>query len=246
MREQMEQRLGELARRAGLTGAPPAVVVAALVVCLVVVIGAAWRWWPRQSVSPLDAGISAQPAASAQATDTGSATTSSSVPVSGESTLPSTSSAVYVHVVGAVRRPGLYELPSGARVADAVESAGGLLANAAPAGINLARPVADGEQISVPTADEVARGVVGGATGSGPAASPPGTGASGAAQGLVNINTADAMALDSLPGVGPSTAEKIVADRAANGPFTSADDLGRVAGIGPKKLEELKPRVCVR
>jgi len=140
----------------------------------------------------------------------------------------------------------MYELPSGARVAEAVEAAGGLLANAAQAGINLARIVADGEQISVPTADEVARGVAGGATGTGPGPAPPGTGASGVAQALVNINTADATALDALPGVGPSTAEKIVADREANGPFSSADDLGRVAGIGPKKLEELKPRVCVR
>ena len=161
--------------------------------------------------------------------------------------MTSGSPALYVHVIGAVRRPGMYELKSGARVADAVSAAGGLLANAAQAGVNLARVVADGEQISVPTADELARGVVSDAPGSGggSAASPQDSGA-GSRQALVNINTADAAALDTLPGVGPSTADKIVADREANGPFSSADDLGRVAGIGPKKLEELKPRVCVR
>ena len=107
----------------------------------------------------------------------------------------------------------------------------------------------------VPTADDYAKaqagssaqigsgagaGVVspGGASAENPGAPPAGK--------LVNINTADAAALDTLPGVGPSTAAKIVSDREANGPFASADDLGRVSGIGPKKLEQLKAYVCVR
>jgi len=247
MREQIEQRLTELARRAGISGAPPAAVAAALVVCLLVVLGAAWRWWPRASaVVPRSSEVVAGSASGASAADIGSSPASLSVAGTGESSTPSSPTAVFVHVVGAVRRPGMYELSAGARVADAVAAAGGLVANAAQAGVNLARVVTDGEQISVPTADELARGVVTETNGSGTGASTPGATGSGATQGLVNINTADAAALDTLPGVGPSTAEKIVADRQANGPFSSADDLGRVTGIGPKKLEELKPRVCVR
>ena len=246
MRVQIEQRLTELARRAGITGAPPAVVAAALVVCLIVVLGAAWRWWPRERAMPLTGQIAAGIESGATSPHAGSAATSGSAEGAAESSATVSPPAVYVHVVGAVRRPGMYELYSGARVADAVEAAGGLLANAAQVGVNLARVVADGEQISVPTADELARGVVSDAAGGGAGPSPPGAAGSAGTQALVNINTADATVLDTLPGVGPSTAEKIVADRDANGPFSSADDLGRVTGIGPKKLEELKPRVCVR
>lgn len=252
MREQIEQRLRELARRAGISGAPPAVVAAALGVCLIVVLWAAWRWWPREGAVASGVVTAAGTELSAQPGAAGSDPVSQSLLGAGESSIASGSPAVYVHVIGAVRRPGMYELKSGARVADAVSAAGGLLGNAAQAGVNLARVVSDGEQISVPTAAELARGVVSGVPGSdapvsgrGSAASPQDSGAD-RTQALVNINTADAAALDTLPGVGPSTADKIVADREANGPFSSADDLGRVAGIGPKKLEELKPRVCVR
>jgi len=258
MREQIEMRLGELARRAGMAGTPPAVVAAVLAVCVIVVLGAAWRWWPRETEPPAvasvreavgaDAGGEVAPGSGGAADNDGAAEPGSA---GGEATANATTTAVYVHVVGAVRRPGMYELLDGARVADAVAAAGGLMANAAQAGVNLARVVADGEQIAIPTADEVARGVVTGAPSGAPGGGVGGaapSGSTGAVGGStqVNINTADATALDTLPGVGPSTAAKIVADREANGPFSSADDLGRVAGIGPKKLEELKPRVCVR
>ncbi len=254
MREQIETKLGELARRAGVAGTPPAVVAAVLAVCVIVVLGAAWRWWPRDTAPSATASareVVAADAGGEAASDSGGAAGSDGAAehgsAGGEAAASATTTAVYVHVVGAVRRPGMYELVAGARVADAVSAAGGLMANAAQAGVNLARVVADGEQITVPTADEFARGAVsgapaGGGVGGGPAG--PSGAAGGSAQ--VNINTADATALDTLPGVGPSTAAKIVADREANGPFSSADDLGRVAGIGPKKLEELKPRVCVR
>lgn len=251
MQEQIEHRLSELARRAGLAGTPPIAVAAALVLCVIVVGVAAWRWWPRES--PL--GASSAAAGTLVGADVGSGAVATGAPVGGDgrsvgpAQAASSTAPAFVHVVGAVRRPGMYELAAGARVADAVEAAGGLLANAAQAGVNLARAVTDGEQIVVPTADEFASGQSGAAGAAG--ASRPGSAGTGAAGGSsavaqVNINTADAAALDTLPGVGPSTAAKIVADREANGPFASADDLGRVAGIGPKKLEELKPRVCVR
>ena len=252
MREQFELRLKELTRRAGLSGVPPAALVAAFAVCLVVMCLAAWRWWPRDAASGRDSALtvqSAQDGLGAPQTasgDAGGDIGGGSAGHAADST--STAGPVFVHVIGAIRRPGLYGLAVGARVADAVDAAGGLMANAAQAGVNLARVVSDGEQISVPTLDEFARGGAGAGAGAGGTGAAAG-GASGGSAGTgaqVNINTADASALDTLPGIGPSTAAKIVADREANGPFASADDLGRVTGIGPKKLEELKPRVCVR
>lgn len=227
MREQIEGRLRELARRAGVRGAPPAVVGAALVLAAAAMAWAAWRWWPGASES---AGEPVVVRASA---------VESSAPAASSETTPA---ALVVHVVGAVRHPGVYELPEGARVSAALEAAGGALPDARLSAVNLARPLADGEQIAVPDEDEVAAGV----SGLG-AATLGGVPAPAAAPGApLDINAADAAALDTLPGVGPSTAQKIVADREANGPFASVADLGRVSGIGPKKLEQLKGLVVVR
>ena len=119
------------------------------------------------------------------------------------------------------------------------------MGDAAPEGVNLARKLSDGEQLVVPTADELAKAGAGGASTGGAGA---GSGAGGAtpADTPVDINTATAEQLDALPGIGPATATKIVADRQANGPFKSIDDLGRVAGIGPKKLEDMRALIVVR
>jgi competence protein ComEA len=152
---------------------------------------------------------------------------------------------VCVHVVGAVHRPGLYTLAAGSRVADAIDAAGGMTAAGAQEGINLARVVQDAEQVVVPTHDDVRHGAAPAAAGTLGGAAATGKAAGASSGGIVNINTADAAALDALPGVGPSTAAKIVADREANGPFVSPDDLGRVPGIGPKKLAQLKPAISV-
>jgi competence protein ComEA len=120
---------------------------------------------------------------------------------------------VYVHVFGAVVRPGLYRLDDGARVVDVIASAGGLAPDADESAVNLARRVSDGEQLRVP--------VVGEALATGGAA--PGV----ASDGRVNLNTADVSALDTLPRVGPAIAERIIQWREDNGPFTSVDDLLR-------------------
>ena len=138
-----------------------------------------------------------------------------------------------VDVTGAVRRPGVYRLAAGARVQEAVRRAGGTTAKADRAAVNLAAKVADGQQILVPERAPVI------AAGSAPAA------ARGAAavSGPVSLNGATAEQLDQLDGVGPATAAKIIAWRLANGGFASVDDLGQVAGIGPKKLEALRPQV---
>jgi competence protein ComEA len=130
-----------------------------------------------------------------------------------------------VDVAGAVRRPGLYRLPRGARVADAVARAGGLRRHADPTLINLAAPLADGEQVLVSAQGGGAGAVAAG----GAAPSAP-----------VHLNSAGADELDGLPGVGPVTAEKIVAYREQHGPFTSLDDLDAIPGIGPARIASLK------
>lgn len=140
-----------------------------------------------------------------------------------------------VHVSGAVRRPGIVTVPGGSRVADAVDAAGGLSAPGALHRVNLARRVVDGEQIHVPRPGEPVRHP------SGPATPAPTT----APAAPLDINVASATELESLPGVGPVLARRIVDHRDAHGPFTAVADLERVSGIGPATLAELADRVRV-
>jgi competence protein ComEA len=141
---------------------------------------------------------------------------------------------VVVDVVGAVRRPGLYRLAQGARIADAVTRAGGATAKADLALINLAAPLADGEQVIVPR-----RGT---ATSGAPAG--PGTAPGAPSSGPVHLSTATLEQLDSLPGIGPVTAQKILDYRQKHGAFTSVDELDAVPGIGPARLDQLKDLVA--
>ena len=136
-----------------------------------------------------------------------------------------------VHVAGAVLHPGLYRLAEGSRVDDAIAEAGGARPRAALDLVNLAAPVADGQQVVVPTRGSVS------ATGS------PGALEPGAAGGMVHLNSATLEQLDELPGVGPVTAQQIVDYRTANGAFRSVDELDAVPGIGPARLEQLRPLV---
>ena len=150
-----------------------------------------------------------------------------------------------VHVGGAVAAPGVYDLAEGARVLDAVEAAGGFAEGAARDALNLARAVSDGEQVVVPSEADIAAQEAVSAGAGGAAAGAGASAAAGEAGGKVNINTASAAQLDTLPGVGASTAEKIVADREANGPFKTVEDLKRVSGIGDKKFAALADAICV-
>lgn len=129
---------------------------------------------------------------------------------------------VVVHVAGAVAEPGMVEVPAGARVADAIEAAGGADPEIDLAGVNLARVVADGEQIVVADA----------------AVGDPG--ASVGADGRVDVNRADADALEDVPGIGPVTAERLISHRRDHGPFASDADLLAVPGIGEATLEQLR------
>ncbi|MCD7100618.1 helix-hairpin-helix domain-containing protein [Pseudoclavibacter sp. 13-3] len=159
-----------------------------------------------------------------------------------------TGDGVHVHVTGAVRAPGLHRLDRGSRIADAIEKAGGFAADADIEALNLARVLVDGEQLVVPRRGEQAAAP----TPSSPsaAAGQPGSTSSSASGGSgvggqVNLNSATTDQLQTLPGVGPSTAQKIIDSRNAEGPFASVDDLTRVAGIGEKTLEKLRSRVTV-
>ncbi len=142
---------------------------------------------------------------------------------------PTVPALLVVDVVGAVRRPGLLRLAKGSRIADAVARAGGATRRADLAQVNLAAPIADGEQVVVP-----ARG---------------GAGPSGAATmtppaGPVHLSTATAEQLDALPGVGPVTAQKIVDYRTQHGTFSSVDELDAISGIGPAKIDQLRGLVA--
>lgn len=139
---------------------------------------------------------------------------------------------VVVDVVGAVRRPGLYRLEQGTRIADAVARAGGATEKADLSMVNLAAPLADGEQVVVPK-----RGAAGAATGAAGAGAAPTT-------GPVHLSTATLEQLDSLPGIGPVTAQKILDYRAKHGAFTSVDELDAVPGIGPSRMDQLQDLVA--
>lgn len=153
---------------------------------------------------------------------------------------------IWVQVVGAVRRPGVYQVEADVRVFQAVLEAGGFTEDADQEAVALAAALSDGCRIYVPREGEgpVPGGGTptqssAGITGSAPAGS---LGAGGTA-GPVSLNTATAEHLDSLPGIGPATAQQIIAYREAQGPFTSVDQLTEVPGIGPVKLEQLRPLV---
>ena len=150
-----------------------------------------------------------------------------------------------VSVIGLVRQPGLVTLTPGARVADAVSAAGGPLRGADTAGLNLARHLADGEQIAVGIATPAGQPPLLGSSVAGQSDLPGRSPAPATPAAPVDLNTATVEQLDALPGVGPVTASAIVAWRAANGRFSTVEQLGEIDGIGPARLEKLRPFVRV-
>lgn len=173
-----------------------------------------------------------------------------------QTTLPLDSAArsgedILVHVVGAVHTPGLAGVRSDARVIDAVMAAGGLLETADPCAINLASPIQDGQQIVVPATldgspgdpalcNENSASQDGGAGAEGTGT---GTGTGGSGQGVITLSTASVTELDTLPGIGPALAQRIIDWREASGGFTSVEQLGEVSGIGEKVLANIRDLV---
>lgn len=223
---QVPDRARELLARAGLSGLNDRAVLVLCGVALAVIGLAAWRFWP----SPGGVEVTTGPAEDAVEES-----------VAGAVVGGVTETSVTVHVVGAVLTPGVYSLPPGSRVSDAIAAAGGVTGDAAEEGINLARVLADGEQVRMLTQEEYESGSAG--VSGAPAATSGGSGA--AVGGKVDLNRATVAELDALPGVGPSTAQKIVDDREANGPFKKVEDLMRVSGIGQKKFDALKDLITV-
>jgi len=168
-----------------------------------------------------------------------------------------------VYITGAVSSPGVYSLPQDARLADVVAAAGGLRQDAASSYVNLAAYVQDAQHIHIPSQAEIDSGEASRiaalseqATGadsagnsvsaaSNSAATSSGTGSSQQLPALVNINTADSAGLQSLPGIGPATASKIIAYRDKYGPFVQIEDIQNVSGIGPAKYSALVGLICV-
>ncbi|MDI3298304.1 MAG: helix-hairpin-helix domain-containing protein [Bacillota bacterium] len=251
---------------------------------LFLLLAAGGLWWARSAAPPAGAGpAEAASAGAAQAAAGAGAATSWSAeaPVAGEATgtagaaggeagagaadAPAPAEAnILVHVAGAVRQPGLYPLPRGARLGEAVEAAGGLTEQAAADVLNLAAPLVDGVRVTVPTREQAARfpgwPVLSTDPGAGPAGAAPsplgppaasggsaGPGAKGSVGGgaPLDLNRASADELDRLPGIGPSRAAAIVALREARGGFHSVDELLEVRGIGPVLFEQIRPLVRV-
>jgi competence protein ComEA len=199
----------------------PQLVAYALAALVVVVLGV--RFMQGQARG------SAAPAASVSAPASGSANQTVRLE-------PRKATVALVHVAGAVRSPGVYQLRDGERIQDAVRRAGGPRRGADLNAINLAAKVADGQQIVVPRRGAAGAAAVSGAgAGDGEPAGPP--------QAPVSLNTATAEQLDTLDGVGPATASKILEYRRQHGGFRSIDDLGEIPGIGPKRLAALRGKV---
>lgn len=203
-------------------GLSPRAALATFLICLVAALG--WWWLKSPAPPPAEAGVPLTPAATAPATSLAAGTS------------PAVGGTVFVHAAGAVRHPGLYELAAGERVADLLAAAGGPLPAADLDRINLAAPVADGTQVIVPRRGEPT-----------PTPSVPAGDGTGAADPAapVNINLAGPEELETLPGVGPSTAAAIIEYREASGPFTTVEQLIDVSGIGEAKLAALIDLVTV-
>ncbi|WP_248922445.1 helix-hairpin-helix domain-containing protein [Olsenella intestinalis] len=249
------RRSSSLLGRLGISAPRAPLVAAAVIVVALVALGLAVSLFSAGgvTVSRADSGSEARGSDGA-----GEGGGSSSSPSGGGARDAGGAQALVVHVDGAVARPGVVEVSgSSPRLRDAIEAAGGLAEGADTGSLNLAEKVSDGQKVHVPTVEEAQAAAAapaagsagasgaGGGQGAGAAAGSGSGGGPSSASGLVNINSATASELQTLSGVGESTANAIVRDREQNGPFSSVDDLMRVSGIGEKKLAKIRGSICV-
>ena len=238
--------------RLGISAPRAPLVAAAVIVVALVALGLAVSLFSAGGVTVSRADSGSDVRGSDGAGDGGG---SSSSPSGGGARDAGGAQALVVHVDGAVARPGVVEVSgSSPRLRDAIEAAGGLAEGADTGSLNLAEKVSDGQKVHVPTVEEAQAAAAspaagasgaGGGQGAGAAAGSGSGGGPSSASGLVNINSATASELQTLSGVGESTANAIVRDREQNGPFSSVDDLMRVSGIGEKKLAKIRGSICV-
>ncbi len=238
--------------RLGISASRAPLLAAAVIVVALVTLGLAVSLFSAGgvTVSRADSGSEARGSYVA-----GEGEGSSSSPSGGGARDAGGAQALVVHVDGAVARPGVVEVSgSSPRLRDAIEAAGGLVEGADTGSLNLAEKVSDGQKVHVPTVEEAQAAAAapasgasgaGGGQGAGAAVGSGSGGGPSSASGLVNINSATASELQTLSGVGESTANAIVRDREQNGPFSSVDDLMRVSGIGEKKLAKIRGSICV-
>jgi competence protein ComEA len=210
-----------------------------LAVVVVALLGGAGLWYTRSLPRPIEVATSAGTTPAAPVSGAAAPVDAAPTVASGSAS-PSLGDVLIVDVTGAVRRPGVFEFAPGDRIVDAVDRAGGALGNADLTLLNLAAPLADGQQILVPK-----RGAATGTATTGTGTTTGSTGSTGSTGGLVNINTADEPTLETLNGVGPVLAAAIIQYRTEHGPFTSVDQLDEVSGIGPATLEDLRSQVTV-
>ena len=225
----LRQRIG---RAASVPAAAAAVVFVAIVLVSIATV------WLRPHAIGADDGRGSESTLLSEQPGSASGAAADDAPAEAAAE-PLQAGSVFVHVVGEVHEPGVYELEAGSRVSAALDAAGGSTEAAVLSGINLARVLADGEQIVVPDAEGAAAAAMAAA----PAA--PGAGSGSSPGSPVNLNTADAAALETLPRVGPALAARIIDWRNVNGRFASVEQLLDVSGIGQKTFEQLRELVTV-
>lgn len=229
-----------MAYRIGLLGSRMGLVALVALACLAGGVGVLWQTRSQELVIERDAPKEDQVGESAGDADDDAPGTSQDVEA-GEAL---EASRCFVHVDGAVGKPGVVELKGDdLRVFDAVQAAGGLEEDADTSAVNLAEPLADGAKIHIPVQGEEPQ-ELSGVPAAGQAQTSGATGSPGGVT-LVNINTASAEELQTLSGIGEATARAIIDERERNGPFASPEDLMRVSGIGEKKFAKVQGDICV-
>ena len=221
---------GQLTRRTALVAA--ALLLAVLALGGTLLVGRQGAGVPPRVAAPPGTVEPGEPGAAPVEPGAGAPAAPAGVP--GGVTAPA-AMRIVVHVVGAVRRPGLYSLPEGSRANDAVRRAGGATARADLEAIDLAAPIADGQQVAVPRHGQLAPG----------GAALPAASAGAAPAAPVHLNTATVEQLDALPGIGPATAQKIIDHRQEHGAFRSVDELDAIPGFGVKKIDQLRKLVTL-